>query len=266
MSNNKLTIYDKDWKWSYSQLNSFDTCKKMFYEIYINKNRGSQNAFGQFGTFMHGIMEMYGNGEINLNELVSYYKLNYSKNVPLTFPESKFCNMEDIYYSGGLRYLTNFYGFKDKTIHCEYNVNGLIETNDGESHNFGGIIDRVSMDQNGDIILSDYKSKSNFKTKAERNKYYRQLYVYAYLFWKSEGVIPKKLRFVLMRAKTEDKVVVEKDFDFAEMNDSINWLKETITSILSCKEWNESESEFFCKSLCAVSVFECLTKEKLFTK
>lgn len=257
---NKKTIYDDEWKWSYSQLNSFCTCKYMFYKHYIEHCSNINNAFSQFGSFVHSIMEKYGNGELELFELSNYYSDNYYNNILLKFPISKYCDMDDLYYTSGLKYFNSFNGFKDYTVACEYKIDGYIEIKNHKKRYIGGIIDRIAKDENGNILLYDYKSKSTFKNKSERDKYFRQLYLYAYLYWKKENVIPTKLRFILIRSKTKEKQIVETDFDFCVMQNVINWCINTIEEILSCEDWEQNDNEFFCKSLCSLTVFDCDNK------
>lgn len=231
----------------------------MFYKHYIEHSFSVENAFSQYGTFVHSIMEKYGNNELELFELPFYYKSNYLKNITLQFPESKFCDLNSLYYENGLKYFNLFDGFIDSTISCEYKIEGYIEMNERKIF-FGGIIDRVAKDKNGDIILYDYKSKSSFKNKSERDKYFRQLYLYAYLYWKKENIIPKKLRFVLIRSKYKEKQIVETDFDFIVMQSVIQWCLDTIDEILSCNDWQKNKNEFFCSALCSLPIFDCENK------
>ena len=49
----------------------------------------------------------------------------------------------------------------------------------GAESEFNGIIDLVYEDEQGRLIVHDYKSKSSFKNKAEQKKYARQLYLYS---------------------------------------------------------------------------------------
>lgn len=232
----------------------------MFYKHYIEHSANVNNAYSQFGTFVHSIMEKYGNNELELFELSSYYQENYQKNVNLDFPISKFCDMNELYYIGGLLYFNSFNGFIDTTIACEYKLDGYIEIKDHKKRYIGGVIDRIAKDENGDIILYDYKSKSSFKNREEREKYFKQLYLYAYLYWKKENIIPKKLRFVLIRSKQIEKQIVECELSLHIMYDVIKWCIETIEEILSCNEWEQNDNDFFCKSLCSLTVFDCDNK------
>ena len=95
-------------KWSYSRLNSYHTCKWMFYVTYILKQKGENNAFAEWGTFLHSIMEKYDKNELSEWELVDYYANNYSENVTLDFPPNKWVSLSDSYYQSGLEYLSNF--------------------------------------------------------------------------------------------------------------------------------------------------------------
>ena len=159
-------------KWSYSRLNSFHTCKWMFYVTYILKHKGENNAFAEWGTFSHSIMEKYDKNELSEWELVDYYINNYNENVISDFPPNKYVILSDSYYKSGLEYLSNFEGHKNELISAEERIDFVIEHND-KKIDFVGIIDRLSKDQNG-LVIEDYKSKK-FKNKREVDEYFKQL-------------------------------------------------------------------------------------------
>ena len=65
--------------WSYSNLSSFDTCPKMWYNTYIDKSEKKENFFSQYGSYMHLILEMFSKQQLDFPELVPYFEGNYDK-------------------------------------------------------------------------------------------------------------------------------------------------------------------------------------------
>ena len=91
--------------WSYSRVNSFDQCPRMFYLTYLQCADRVDNAFAQWGTLVHSLLERYYREQVELWDLTSLYEKEYSKTVKERFP---FPRLEDSYYERGIEYLNNF--------------------------------------------------------------------------------------------------------------------------------------------------------------
>ena len=77
-------------KWSFSSVNAYATCPRMFKLSYIDGIRKSGNGFAEFGTFVHLILERYYTGKLDFFDLVQFYKAHYAENVKLGFPPNRF--------------------------------------------------------------------------------------------------------------------------------------------------------------------------------
>lgn len=64
---------------------------------------------------MHKILELYGNGELDIYDMLSYYEKHYEENVTSTFvlqmTENFSRDMGYKYYKDGYEFLSNFNGF-----------------------------------------------------------------------------------------------------------------------------------------------------------
>ena len=60
--------------WSFSRVNSYNTCPYAWYLNYIEKNRDEGSAFSEVGTLIHEILEKYAKGELSLFEISDYYE------------------------------------------------------------------------------------------------------------------------------------------------------------------------------------------------
>jgi len=72
--------------WSYSRVNSFDQCPRMFYLTYLQCADRVDNAFAQWGTLVHSLLERYYREQVELWDLTSLYEKEYSKTVKERFP------------------------------------------------------------------------------------------------------------------------------------------------------------------------------------
>ena len=237
MSENKIERY------SFSKLNAFHTCPYMFKQTYIDQIKGDGNAFASYGLLVHSLMERYEKGEINLWDLPAVYEWEFDTAVPETFPSSKFCkDMRALYYQQGLTFLQNFQGYNDIEIlgaekDFEYKIDDWM---------FNGVIDLIYKDQQGRLVIQDYKSKATFKNKAEQAKYARQLYLYSIYVKDTYGRYPDILKFSMFRKEKE--IIIP--FDQNDFDEAVNWAKNTVKEIRNCWDYSPRCEEFFAQNLC----------------
>lgn len=174
-------------RYSFSKLSTFNDCKYAYWLTYIEHQKGTGNCFSSFGTEVHSIMERYAKGKLSLWDLASTYEKEFDAAVPEEFPSFPFCqDMRGLYYEQGLNYLRNFGGYpKYKILGVESQFDIAID-----DWVFNGIIDLVYEDEQGRLVVHDYKSKSSFKNKAEQKKYARQLYLYSLHIKEKYGKYP----------------------------------------------------------------------------
>jgi len=230
-------------RYSFSRLTTFLTCRHGYALRYLEHHKGVGNAFSSFGTLVHSILERYSCGELGLWDLADIYEQEFSAAIPEPFPNTKFCpDMRKLYFDQGLEFLQNFCGHPNTKlleIETEFDI-------DIDDWVFNGVIDLVLIEDNDKLIVEDYKSKSSFKSKAEQKEYARQLYLYAEFVKQKYGRYPDALRFVLFRK--QKSVVIP--FKHNDLEEAINWARETVATIRGCFDYNPSPEPFFCNTLC----------------
>lgn len=230
-------------QYSFSKLSSWWTCPYGFYQRYIEHKAGIGNAFASFGTFVHALMEQYAKGEVELWDLPQIYEWQFDTAVPEKFPYNKYVNLRDNYYVQGLNFLKNFQGYENtKILGIEEEFSITID-----DWKFDGIIDLVFQDANERLIIRDYKSKAAFKNDDEKHKYARQLYLYALYVKEKYGRYPDELQFLMFRKQTEPVCI---SFDINDLNEALQWAKNTVHIIRNTFDYPAQCEEFFSENLC----------------
>lgn len=247
--------------WSFSSVNSYQTCPKGFYCNYILKYPKSNNAFAEWGSFGHSLFERYYKDEIDLFDIGMLYESEYETNVTLPFPRSR-VDLGERYRAAGQEFFDHFEGLPDnlEIIGVEQKVTLTIG-----KYAFVGYIDLILRDKNdGKYIVYDHKSKSGFKDDKEKDEYLRQLYLYSLFIMDRFGVYPKELTFNMFRAG----MIVTEAFDEEKLGDAINWFTGTIDKIYEDTKFYDhiyldykaagkklsdfKKQDFFCNNLCNV--------------
>lgn len=246
--------------WSYSRVESYASCPKRFYLSYIKKVKKTQNAFAQWGSWCHELLEMYFKGKAEFYELSQIYEEGYKKHVKKRFP---YCTVDlsKSYYDQGKKYFDSFEGIPDsfKVLGVEKKINIKIQ-----NYTFKGYIDLILEDNNGDLLIWDHKSKGNFKSRKELDKYLIQLYLYSLYIEKSYGKPPSKLVFNMFRTGG----IIEEQFNKKEQEKALIWLSSNISKIYCDNEFKDKieisyeekerdlalfkKNDFFCNELCGV--------------
>lgn len=240
-------------------MGTFKTCPYLYKLQYIDHIKGADNAFSQYGSFVHSLFEMYNKGEKDYYELYDIYVDEYKNKVTLPFPENDFVNLAESYYNAGLVFFKDFSGFKDKTVGAEKKVEFTLKTIDGEDIIVTGIIDRIYETADGYYAIEDYKSKKKFKNKQEQNKYFAQLYLYCTHIINETGDYPTELRLFLFRG-----VPVTIKFNSDDYNKAIESFVNDVQQIKNTTEFKTNPDKFFCLNLCGVSCIDCPYKDPLF--
>lgn len=245
-------------KWSFSSINCYNNCPHCFYLTYIAKQKKEQNAFAQWGTLGHSLLERYYKGELELWDLSQKYDEEYASKVSLEFPYNRYVDLGESYYLAGKKYFDNFQGDFEN---CEIlGVEQYIEI-EIDGYPFIGYIDLLVRTPDG-IIVCDHKSKSGFKGK-EKQEYLRQLYLYSFYVKQMYGEYPYKLMFNMFRANTWE----EELFDYKALMQAKEWFVETIQKIYLEKDFKDKialdyktkgkllkefkKDDFFCNELCS---------------
>lgn len=241
-------------RWSYSSLNTYETCPAAFKMIYLDGYRSGQNAFSEWGSLMHKLLENYYTNQIDLFDLPDAYDNQYDRYVKHEFPPNKFVDLNDTYKRDGRSYLCNF----DDPF-STYEIIGVEKKfkTKIDDHDFVGIIDLLLKEKDSDsYVVCDHKSHK-FKNKKEIEKYLYQLYLYAKHVKEAYGKFPVKLIFNTLRS---EHPVISK-FDEDKYAEAVNWASSTIKKIYSDQEFKCVPNNFFCHNLCGVNWF-CTKSDK----
>lgn len=253
-------IFD-DFKWSFSRIDSYQTCPKAFFLEYVKCDNKSPNAFGEYGSFCHKLLEGYAKGEIAEYDLAKLYADGFNDAVPTWFPPSK-TDMKQSYYDKGNEYFKNFEGFPS------YEILGVENKYDFKvgKYDFVGFVDlEVRELSTKKLVIIDHKSKGKqdisrltVKTKERMVKttddryipfhLIVQLYLYCIPFKEKHGVYPDKLAFNMFKINDWYEV----NFNEEDLKDSIEWVDKTIEKIYNDIEYEKSESvqSFWCEFVC----------------
>lgn len=231
-------------KWSFSSLTAFEQCPQMFYLQYIKHVPQEENAFSQYGTFCHGLLEAWAKDEIPDFALAEEYEKRYDENVTSPFPPFP-KGMPQKYYDQGLAYFQSFAGFGDQfeilSVEERFEI-------DIDGYTIVGLADLVLKDRStGEITVIDHKSKTSATMAKDLPTYRKQLYIYAEYVKQKFGVYPAHLKFNLFR---ENKWV-EEAFSEEMLKETKQWIVDTIESILLEADWCPKVSSFFCRFVCS---------------
>lgn len=241
-------------RFSYSNLSTFGTCKYSWLLTYIQCEARGNNAFGQYGSFIHFILEKFFRNELEIWELAEYYEKNYNDYVLLNFPPYP-KGMGEKYYEDGLTFFENFEF--DKSNYEMISIEEEINTK------FNGISFIVKPDivlknkKNGNVILLDYKTKKLKGGKYDNDtieSYRHQMEIYAYFIWQEKNIEINKIFIWFVR----NNKFHELDVNPLKISETLSWIEQIIGEIKSEKEWTPnqlSSNKYFCQHLCSVSEF-----------
>lgn len=249
-------------RWSYSRLHCYETCPASFKKLYLDHCEKSENAFAQFGSLCHSILEDYEKGKLVEYELLDEYNSRWNTYVTVDFPPSRWGSMGDKYYEKGSDYFAGFNGFPENWEILGAEIDAEFDL-DPDFH-VVGFLDLLVRDKNdGKLIVVDHKSKAGFKSEAEKNEYAIQLYLYSVWVYNTYHEYPKELKFNMFR----EKEIVTVPFVFDEYQNAINWARNTLARIRSDVDfWDRIElqydgtekdisefkyNDFFCNNLCS---------------
>lgn len=244
----ELLIQINNMTWSYSRINAFNTCPYMWYLTYIKDFKGEGNAYSSTGTFSHSILERYAKGKLYIWDLLDEFVNNYDKEVPYKFPPNKYVDLGEKNYNAGVEYFTNFEGFDSigNIVGAEIKVETELEDKqNNRKYKFTGYIDLL-LEQDGEYIVLDHKSKGKFKSKREQAEYARQLLIYGKYIKEKYGKFPKELVFNMFNAGE----YIHIPFNLNDYNKAISWCVSTINEIYNELDFDKNIDDFFCNYLC----------------
>lgn len=245
-------------EFSFSRVNSFYKCLYGAYLHYIEGLEEQDNAFGQYGRFLHEIDEMILKRELDILAAPQYYIDHYKERVTCDFPPNAYVDLGEKAYEDGLAYLNSltfdFDRYEILSVEKEYHFKV------GE-YPFHGFIDLLLKDRKTDeIIIVDNKS-SQFKylkdgslskakdTQAHFDEFKKQLYLYSIPVIEEYGKVDK-LAWNMMR----DQRIISIPFDNKEFEESKQWAIDTINKLKEEELWlPDTKNTFYCRFICGQS-------------
>lgn len=212
-------------RWSFSSVNTYHTCPQAFRLGYLDALSREDNAFSDWGSFLHAILERYFKGELEFFELSQVYEGGYQEHVTHPFPPNAFCDLAERYYQAGKDYLDRFDGLFPGCTVLGVEQKVFLKL---EGRPFVGVIDLLLETPEHEIWIVDHKSKSKFKTQQEQAEYARQLYLYAYHVYERYQHWPKKLIFHMIRS---GGALIEIPFHQPDAEAARAWFLSTIDAI-----------------------------------
>jgi CRISPR/Cas system-associated exonuclease Cas4 (RecB family) len=239
--------------YSYSSLSSFETCRHMFYLTYIERKNREQNAFADFGSFIHKICEEYFGGNLEIEDMVEYYEKNYSASVITPFPPFP-KGMAENYYNSGLDFFAKFPSYNIRREN--YEILGIEDS-------FNTSFDDISLIIKPDLVLRNKKTQKvtllDYKSSKKDDKklvgYKHQLHMYAYFLWQEKQVEVDNIKVWFIR----EKEIYDIPNNPFEIQETLEWMKDVRNRISEETGWEpnlKKENEFFCRNICSTRL-EC---------
>ncbi len=248
----------EEWKelglkfWSFSRLNAFETCPRMYELTYVKRLDETPNFFAEFGSFVHKIYEMYADGKLRRNQLLAYYRKHWKENVVTPAPYSEWVDFEEKWFGHGCDAMKSPPSLREyEILGVEMEVDFMIA--DEKAVGFIDLLLRRKKDEA--IIIADHKSGKPVrflrsgrvsKPDAERFLSYRhQLYLYSGPIIEKYGKVDF-LRWNFFNAGT----VIEIPWIREEYDEAQAWAARTIKCVSKCKTWSKGGDSFFCSHIC----------------
>lgn len=243
-----------NFRFSFSKLQLYDHCPMAFKLQYIdNPYSDTGNAFSDFGSFCHTLLQKWAVGKLPDFMLEYEYDKGYEAAIQHDFPPFPSGSWQK-YRQQGHDYFASFHGFGDN-----YQILSAEEkfVTTFAGHPFSGIADLILRDKDTkEIIVIDHKSKSESAMKAQLNVYRKQLYIYAHAVMQKYGVFPSKLVFNGFR----QGYWYEEQFSAIEYVNTIKWIGDTINKIMAEPDWIVCANPYYCRYICG-SLNDCPAKD-----
>jgi hypothetical protein len=247
---NNFSDKTKNMTYSYSRLSAYNTCPLSFKFTYIDKENRLPNAFGEYGILSHDCIERFFKNEIGQKNLANYYNENFDFYVLSDFPPFP-RGMRESYRSDGQTFFENIdfdislyeILFIEKYFNYEYKDIKIVVRPD--------IL--LKEKNSGKIILLDLKTSklyNNSKDKDKLENYLKQMYLYAYIVWLSEGIAIDEIWIWFIR----NNIFKKYNFNQEKAFETMDWVSETFTKIQLDTTWKPNLSKsnkYFCNWICS---------------
>lgn len=172
--------YGVDRTWSFSRVNSFHNCPKEYQKHYLEHLQlDSGNVYTEFGTFSHNTIQSLVRGEIKYDEMYPKWQDEVG-NWEVDPNAYQFDN--DKIKTGYIANLNHYFKHTQVPAGSQFETEKpvLATIGDNNKYVFVGYVDTQYVDEDGNLILIDYKtsSRSSF-SKAKLPEKSLQLMLYA---------------------------------------------------------------------------------------
>lgn len=172
--------YGVDRTWSFSRVNSFHNCPKEYQKHYLEHLKlDSGNVYTEFGTFSHNTIQSLVRGEIKYDEMYPKWQDEVG-NWEVDPSAYQFDN--DQIKTGYIANLNHYFKHTQVPAGSQFETEKpvLATIGDNNKYVFVGYVDTQYVDEDGNLILIDYKtsSRSSF-SKAKLPEKSLQLMLYA---------------------------------------------------------------------------------------
>lgn len=182
--------------WSYSNISSMggDNCPHEYYLSRIKKLKGVDGIYGVLGEIGHNQLEAYYNKEINYEDMLSEFEKEY---LGIELSDYKFCADENDHIKRSNAYKSNLIHFFSNHEEIPHKVATEVEFwTEFDDNVFVGFIDAIHRDENGDIVITDWKTSSygaEYRNEKLQSKAH-QLLIYAYAIHNTSGIPYDKIK------------------------------------------------------------------------
>lgn len=237
--------------WSFSRLESFYQCPFAWRRSYIDCEPKCSNAFAEYGSCVHKILEEYEKGNLDIFTLSDEYERRFADEISTDFPPNKYADLRQSYFEKGQRYFEEIDLPLDEMqiLGVEEKINFVIDDKP-----FVGFIDLRYRDREGHMICMDHKSANITFTKkgevskscAEKMKKYKyQQYLYTIPFIEAG----EKIDYLEWNFFNNQKIY-RIPWSAKEYAEAVFWAKDTIRLIEQEELWLPNSDWYFCHNLC----------------
>lgn len=229
----------------------FEDCPRAWYKKYIDGyTEKAGNAYSDFGSFCHSLLEKYIKGEYKKEQLLEVYEDTFFDEIQ-SFSIGKNDPLDKL-YDYGYDYFSNV-NIDTKVMKPIY-VEENIEFNLGK-HKFRGIIDFMYEDENGDVVILDHKTseypisqKGTIKKSKESVMlgYQRQLGIYTIGVLQLQKYKPKYIGWNFIRGGKIYKIPITPEI----LEDAKTWGLDVIDRIYNEESFAKNKQYFMCSTLC----------------
>lgn len=250
-----MSFLPDDFVYHYTTLSQFDECPYSFYLQHVEQQPEAENAFAQFGTLMHQLIDEWAKGVLPASDMPAAWANRYPLQVTACYPPYlKKHDYPNKAYQKAITYLADFQGFAPYEVLC---TELTCSTRIAGAPLMGTIDMLLRHPDTGKLVMMDHKSKSQKTCKKDLPKMLRQLYLYSCFVFQKYEQFPTELCFNLFTEGT----IVRTPFEKAEYLKVMQWAEDTIRKIqhseLDTFLTPKAKRDFYCMEICGAR-FHCV--------